>query len=80
MDFQQSETCVCAAYVYSHLYLERSGQIVLKMALKLQLVRIGQEEPSLSSEVIIILWPPVKERVSVLRSLSHMCFDCEAPR
>lgn len=80
MNFQQSETCVCAAYVYSHLYLERSGQIVLKMALKLQLVRIGQEEPPLSSEVIIILWPPVEERVSVLRSLSHMCFDCEAPR
>lgn len=50
------------------------------MALKLQMVHIGQEEPSFSSEVIIILWPPVEERVSVLRSLSHMYFDCEAPR
>lgn len=72
--------CVCTAYVYSRLYLERSAQMVLKMALKLQTVHNGQEEPSFSSEVIIILRPPVEERVSVLRCLSHMCFDCEAPR
>lgn len=53
---QQSEKCVCAAYVCSPLYLERSGQIVLKMALKLQMVHVGQEEASFSSELIIILW------------------------
>lgn len=77
---QETEKCVSTAYVYSHLYLARSAQIVLKMALKLQMVHIGQEEPSFSSEVIIILWPLVEERVSVLRCFSHMYFDCEAPR
>lgn len=45
---QQTEKCVCTAYVYSPLYLERSAQIVLKMALKLQMVHNGQEEPSFS--------------------------------
>lgn len=70
-----------SAYTYLSLYLERTGQIELKLTLKLQLVQIGQGEPSFSSEVIIILWLVVKEK-SVLTSLSsdasHMYYDCEA--
>lgn len=49
-------------HICSLLYLERIGQIELKLTLKLQLVQIGQEEPSLGSEVIIILWLVVKEK------------------
>lgn len=61
------------------LFLATTGSIELKLALKLQMVQMGQEEPTLGSEVIIILRLRAKERVSVLRSLSsdafHMC--CE---
>lgn len=49
-------------HIFFSLYLERTGQIELKLTLQLQLVQIGQEEPSFSSEVIIILWLVVKEK------------------